>query len=42
MLILQKFKLMTINGFGILLIPEERIRIDIAQLENVFDDPPVG
>ena len=30
MLILHQFKLMTIHGFGILLILEERIKIDIA------------
>ena len=29
------------NRFGILLILLERIRIDIAQLEKVFNDPPV-
>ena len=32
---------MTNNGFVILLILVERIKIDIAQLEKVFNDPPV-
>ena len=31
MLILHQMKLMTSNGFGILLIPVERIKRDIAQ-----------
>ena len=31
MLILHQIKLMTSNGFGILLIPVERIKRDIAQ-----------
>ena len=31
MRILHQYKLMTINGFGILLILVERIKIDIAQ-----------
>ena len=31
MRILRQFKLMTSNGFGILLIPIERIKIDMAQ-----------
>ena len=35
-------KLMTINGFGILLILVERIKRDISKLENVFNEPPVG
>ena len=36
MLILHQFKLMTSNGFGILLILEERIKRDIAQTwENI-------
>ena len=33
---------MTINGFGILLIPIERIKRDISKLEKVFNEPPVG
>ena len=41
MLILHQFKLMTIHGFGILLILVVRMKIDIAQLEKVFNDPPV-
>ena len=32
---------MTINGFGTLLILVARMKIDIAQLEKVFNDPPV-
>ena len=39
--ILHRFKLMTNNGFGILLILVERMKMDIAQLEKVFNDPPV-
>ena len=36
MLILHQIKLMTSNGFGILLIPVERIKRDIAQtLEGI-------
>ena len=31
MRILHQYKLMTINGFGILLIHVERVKIDIAQ-----------
>ena len=32
---------MTNNGFGTLLILVARMKIDIAQLEKVFNDPPV-
>ena len=35
-------KLMTSNRFGILLILVEKIKRDIAQLEKVFNEPPVG
>ena len=35
MRILHQFKLMTSNGFGILLILVERIKRDISKLENV-------
>ena len=42
MRILHQFKLMTSNGFGILLILVERIKRDIAQLEKVLMEPPVG
>ena len=42
MRILHQFKLMTINVFVILLILVERIKIDIAKLEKVFNEPPVG
>ena len=42
MLILHQFKLMTIHIFGILLILVARMNIDIAQLEKVFNEPPVG
>ena len=41
MRILHQFKLMTSNGFGILLIPVERIKRDISKLEKVFNEPPV-
>ena len=41
MRILHQFKLMTSNGFGIPLILVERIKIDIAQLENAFNETPV-
>ena len=33
---------MTSNGFGILLILVKRIKIDIASLGKVFNEPPVG
>ena len=39
--ILHQFKLMTSNGFGILLILVERIKRDISKLEKVFNEPPV-
>ena len=42
MLILHQIKLMTSNGFGILLILVERIKRDIAQVGKVFHEPPVG
>ena len=42
MLILHQIKLMTSNGFGILLILVERIKRDISKLKNVFNEPPVG
>ena len=42
MRILHQFKLMTSNGFGILLILVERIKRDISKLEKVFNEPPVG
>ena len=42
MLILHQFRLMTSNGFDTLLILVERIKRDIAQLERVFNEPPVG
>ena len=42
MLILHQIKLMTSNGFGILLILVERIKRDISKLEKVFNEPPVG
>ena len=32
---------MTINIFDILIILVARMKIDIAQLEKVFNDPPV-
>ena len=41
MLILHQFKLMTINGFGTLLILVARMKIDIVQLEKVFNNLPV-
>ena len=40
--ILHQFKLMTSNGFGILLILVERIKIDIASTWKVFNEPSVG
>ena len=33
---------MTSNGFGILLILIERIKIDMRKLGKVFNEPPVG
>ena len=42
MIVLHQYKLMTSNGFGILLILVERIKRDISQLEKVFNEPPVG
>ena len=43
MLILHQIKLMASNGFGILLILVEKIKIDIAQnLRKDFNEPPVG
>ena len=42
MLILHQIKLMTSNGFDILLILVERIKRDIAQLEKVLLETPVG
>ena len=42
MRILHQFKLVTSNGFGILLILVERIKRDISKLEKVFNEPPVG
>ena len=42
MLILHQFRLMTSNGFGILLILVERIKIDIAQTWENLNKPPVG
>ena len=35
-------ELITSNGFGILLILVERIKINIAQLGKVFNEPPEG
>ena len=40
--ILHQFKLMTSNGFGILLILIERIKIDMAQTLENLHEPPVG
>ena len=42
MFILRQRKLMTHNGFGILLILLEKIERDIAKLGKVFNEPPVG
>ena len=42
MLILHQFKLMTSNGFNILVILVERIKIDIAQVGKVFKKTPEG
>ena len=42
MLILHQIKLMTSNGFGILLIPVERIKRDIAQTWGGIDGTTVG
>ena len=40
--ILHQFKLMTSNGFGILLILIERIKIDMVQTLENLHEPPVG
>ena len=42
MRILHQFKLMTSNGFGILLILVERIKIDIAQTWEGLDGSTGG
>ena len=42
MLILHQIKLMTSNGFGILLIPVERIKRDIAQTSEGSDGTTDG
>ena len=42
MRILHQFKLMTSNGFGILLIPVERIKRDIAQTSEGIDGTTSG
>ena len=42
MRILHQFKLMTSNGFGILLILLEGLRIEMRKLEKVLMEPPVG
>ena len=42
MRILHQFKLMTNNGFGILLILVKRIKIDMAQTCESVHEPPVG
>ena len=42
MLILHQIKLMTSNGFGILLIPVERIKRDIAQAGEGIDGTTGG
>ena len=42
MLILHQIKLMTSNGFGILLIPVERIKRDIAQTWEGIDGTTGG
>ena len=42
MRILHQFKLMTSNGFGILLIPVERIKRDIAQTSEGIDGTTGG
>ena len=42
MLILHQIKLMTSNGFGILLILVKRIKIDMAQTLENLHEPPVG
>ena len=42
MRILHQFKLMTSNGFGILLIPVERIKRDIARTSEGIDGTTVG
>ena len=40
--ILHQFKLMTSNGFGILLILVERIKRDMAQTSEGIDGTTVG
>ena len=42
MLILHQIKLMTSNGFGILLILVERIKRDIEQTSEGLQQPLVG
>ena len=42
MRILHQYKLMTSNGFGILLIPVERIKRDIAQTWEGIDGTTGG
>ena len=42
MRILHQLKLMTSNGFGILLILLEGLKEIWHKLEKVFNEPPVG